>query len=431
MGIGSAALAGGVEGLGVGVARVGSKWSEALFEEEKQKAIGLREENLARLNNDAAAGRLATSEAGADRRLGVTEAGATARQGAGFKHTEALEGSRQKWQGEQNDLQRTLSRDQIASHERVAAANNSTALKIASIGGTVQSDNDGNLIFLDRSGKPTQIMDPNNPGQPLRGQRDLTPASKAYVDVIKEQIKGLDRAELDPMADDSQKQRIAARRLALNNDLLNVLTGGISAAGQTQHATPTQRDIALLRSNPSASLVPAFDKKFGVGASDKVLNVMKYGLGAAFRDSTAAPGAPNPSPTEFPTQRHIDALKRNPSAKALFDQKFGEGAAEQVLGVARGATGTPTRALLTSDDEARIRKERSPAAQTRLRHDIMQARIAEQWEIRLPAALEQRERLRSQGIDPESAAFDTRQRRPIDAEAEAEFQAGYRKVFGD
>ena len=283
MGILGAAMAGGGTGLGLAAAKVGSDVLNNEFDKEKQEAIRLREENLARINNEAADRRLGVTEAGADRRLGVVESGQDRRQGAGFKHAEGMADAQRVWQGEQNEMQRGLTREQIQSHERISAANNATAREVANIGGTVQQDKEGNLLFFDKSGKPTQIMDPNNPDNPLRSHKDLTPAARAYSDVIKEQLKGLDREDLVAL-DDTQRQRINERRVSLNTDLLNVLTGGIGEAGKKPPAAPpSQRDIDLLKRNPAQKAL--FDQKFGAGAADKALG------------AKAAPATPGASAT--------------------------------------------------------------------------------------------------------------------------------------
>lgn len=84
MGLIGAALAegvlGGLAGVGQAGANVGKQWEADIHEKEKQEAMAMRQENLARLNNTAAMERLNVSEAGANTRTGITEAGATTRQ---------------------------------------------------------------------------------------------------------------------------------------------------------------------------------------------------------------------------------------------------------------------------------------------------------------------------------------------------------------
>lgn len=51
----ASALAGGIEGAGIGAAQVGKEFLANDFEKQKQEAIAKREENLARINNEARA----------------------------------------------------------------------------------------------------------------------------------------------------------------------------------------------------------------------------------------------------------------------------------------------------------------------------------------------------------------------------------------
>lgn len=158
-----------------------------------------------------------------------------ATQERGFTQEQMLQANRYDFEREQNKLKATLTREEIASREKIATANEANALKIAQVGGTVQQDKEGNLLFFDKSGSPTQIMDPNNPGKPLQGYKDLTPAAKAYADVIKSQLVGLDKEEVAAL-DPSQQSQIQSRRAILNIELLNVLTGGISGVGKSAPA---------------------------------------------------------------------------------------------------------------------------------------------------------------------------------------------------
>lgn len=227
--------AGAAEGAGLGTAKAAEKWTDALHEKAKQEAIALREENLARLNNAAAAERQQAGFGHAETmERDIRQPFERTQQQARFGNEKTLQDARLAYDRERDSENRTLTREQITSHEKIAQANNANAMAIAKIGGSVTQDTQGNVLWVGKDGKAQQIMDPNNPDKPLVGFKDLTPAAKAYADVIKDQLKGLDREELSAATtgDQAMQAKITERRGKLNADLLNVLTGGIGAAGK-------------------------------------------------------------------------------------------------------------------------------------------------------------------------------------------------------
>lgn len=240
-------------------------------------------------------------------------------QGQGFAHTENLAEARQAFEAEQGEKSRGVTREQMASHEKISAANNAVALQIANIGGTVQPDKDGNILFIGKDGKAKTIMDPNNPGQPLKSHKDLTPAAKAYSDVLKAQLVDLDRAEIQAAGDPQQMSSIKQRRAEYTGQLLNVLTGGIGGAPKPSASPqPSAQDVALLKGNPSAKAL--FDQKFGAGAADKVLA------------SGAGPGAPEaqvphglvdepPGTVNSPPEGLIARKRRELAERATADEE--------------------------------------------------------------------------------------------------------------
>lgn len=236
MGILGAMLAqgalGGAAGAGQGSAAAGKEWTASLNEQAKQEAIGLREANLAAINNAAAMERTETTEAGANKRLDVSEAGATSRQQQGFTHAENLQGARLKFEGEQNEARNKLTSQEIASREKIASANNATALQVAKIGGSVTTDKDGAVLWINKEGQASAVKGPD--GKPMQSYKDLTPAAKQYADVLKAQLVDLDKQETAAATtgDQSAIGKITERRAQLNGELLNVLTGGIGEAGK-------------------------------------------------------------------------------------------------------------------------------------------------------------------------------------------------------
>lgn len=264
--------AGAAEGAGLGTAKAAEKWTEALHEKAKQEAIALREENLARLNNAAAAERQEAGFGHAETmERQIRQPFERTQQEARFGNDKTLQDARLAYDRERDSANRTLTREQITSHENISRANNANAMAIAKIGGSVTQDTQGNVLWVGKDGKAQQIMDPSDPNKPLVGFKDLTPAAKAYADVIRDQLKGLDREELAAAnsADKAMQEKIVERRAKLNADLLNVLTGGIGAAGKPgATAQPSAQDVALLKSTGAKAL---FDQKFGAGAADKAL----------------------------------------------------------------------------------------------------------------------------------------------------------------
>lgn len=234
------AAAGGLAGAGQEGAKIGAAFLDNSFKTEQAEAQALRETNLAKLNNAAAdvrndksmAQQLAlhtASETGQNTRqdrlmtqnLDLFKAGkdhAEALQRAGFTHSEELARTAA-------DLQKTLSKDQIASHERIAMAQNANAWAIANAGGTITTSRDGSVIYIKKKdGSTESILDPITQ-KPLMGAKDLTDAQKAFVAVIGKQLVDLDRAELaaQNMNDTAALTGIRSKQATLNAQLLSQL----------------------------------------------------------------------------------------------------------------------------------------------------------------------------------------------------------------
>lgn len=233
-------ISGAMQGLGEGLMKGADFYMKSILQEQAEKAIMARETTMQELRQAGAKELQVSSqeftggENTKNREQAVTlqDRGfehSDTQQEHGFTHSKEMQGAQQAFQSEQNDAQRNLTREQIASNEKIAQANRQNALSIASMGGTVQQDKDGTVLFVDRNGNSKTVNDPRNPGQPLRGFKDLTPAAKVYADVIKAQLQGLDKEEVAAL-DDASRQKIVQRRAELNTNLLNVLTGGVDSA---------------------------------------------------------------------------------------------------------------------------------------------------------------------------------------------------------
>jgi hypothetical protein len=233
---------------------------------------------------------------------------------AGFAHQDQLQRARQEFAREQAEANRGLSREEMASREHIASANRQQALQIAQMGGTIQPDQNGNLVWLDRSGRARVIDDPQNPGQPLKSPPSLSPAAKAYADVIKAQLQSVVQAEASPMTDDTTRAQLTKRRAALNEELLNILTRGIGGAGQ-RGPQPSNNDPLGIRG----------------------------GLGTQ---------------TRTPPQGAIDALKKDPSLADQFQQKYGTDPTQYLAGgeraqAPRAAPAAATMPIFRAGAEAR------------------------------------------------------------------------------
>lgn len=269
MGIGIGVIGGAMQGAGEFGKQVGDYAKQSSLQQEAAEIQKLRDDRL-------------EGFASAREQRGYKHSETLQQQG--FTHTEALQAARQKFDTEQHELNRGLTREQMKQAKEIADNNNARALEIAKIGGTVQQDDDGNVLWVNKEGKATPLM---NGDQPVKAYKNLTPAAKAYSDVLKAQLTDLDRMEIQANGDPQQLASIRARRAEYTGQLLNVLTGGIGSVQQAATPTPSPRDIEILKANPKNRA--AFDQQFGAGAADRALGA---GGSAAPKATEAAPADP-------------------------------------------------------------------------------------------------------------------------------------------
>lgn len=273
MGIGivGAAMLGGAEGAGVGVATAGKNWTSELLEKEKQSAIALREESLARLNNEAAA----------------------TRQREGFVHAEGQQNKSQAFQAVENELTRqqhvTDSALNRLSHEAIAKLGRDTQIAVSQMHGTVQVDKDGKIQWIGAGGK---VVDTG-----LTSQKDLPPTAKVAADILRDQLKAIDKAENDVLnVSPEQQKTFAQQRTRINGQLLAVLTGDLNKAFATPEVAKTEPPtaaIAALKKDPS--LANDFQTKYGV---DPQQYLGKAGSQSASRNLVSEPPGTPVEPTE-------------------------------------------------------------------------------------------------------------------------------------
>lgn len=273
MGILGAMLAqgalGGAAGAGQGSAAAGKEWTASLNEQAKQEAIGLREANLAAINNAAAMERTETTEAGANKRLDTSEAGANTRQGADIaaRHTEG-------------DANRTVQRESIASMDRYHNA----SLKI-------QAAAEGRLASSAEVETAIKQITLGNMKTVQGLQADYAKASPERQSQIREQIQlltGKDNDQflpvlVDPL-DPSKGYRVFDKKRGAfveqqkqpeqgNRPPLNSFFGG-------QKPPPQQKSESGASSQPQSQPSNGRDRDMDMEAKDRQLGALAVSLGS-------------------------------------------------------------------------------------------------------------------------------------------------------
>lgn len=227
------ALAGAAQGGGTALFSVGKQALGNEYERQKQEIIAAREKSLAELNNEAAMARTKEQETGATRRTGMQTTSA-----------ESIATARNTLLASEGSANRAVSREEIAARERVSRDHDTMALKIAQMGGAVHTDpQSGNVMWIDREGRATQMTDPNTQ-QPMKVVPDLKPAAKAYLTVLDHANQALIREETVAMqnGDDKKVAEISAKRANLMSEVLTVATTGLAGL-RTQQAGGQASDV--------------------------------------------------------------------------------------------------------------------------------------------------------------------------------------------
>lgn len=154
-------------------------------------------------------------------------------QKGGFAHAENLQASAQDFQSAENFLTREQQSSEgvlnRSSHERIAKLGRDAQTAIASMHGTVQVGQDGKILWVGPEGK---VIDTG-----YSGPKDLSGTAKVAADIIRDQLKGIDKSESDGSGN---PQQIAQQRTRLQGQLLAVLSGDLEGAfkGSPQEPPP-------------------------------------------------------------------------------------------------------------------------------------------------------------------------------------------------
>lgn len=160
-------------------------------------------------------------------------------QKASFAHAEGMQQNQLDFQQIENFLTREqqssesqLNRD---SAEKIARLSRESAERIASGQGVVQVGEGGKILWVGRGGEVTDTG--------YTSQKDLSPSAKVAADILRDQLKAIDKSESEGMADPA---RTAQQRRMINGQLLAVLTGDLDKAfgGGNAFAGRTGYDVS-------------------------------------------------------------------------------------------------------------------------------------------------------------------------------------------
>jgi len=187
-----------------------------------------------------------------------------------------------------------IAREQIASHEKVAA------MQLGGIQSVQTDPQSGALFGMTRDGKTVAITDPS--GKPMMGQKNLPAAQAKLVDVLNDQVKAIDKHIADTMLDPTAKAALEKRRAVLNVEILGTLTGGGFVDRFDANAPKPRQQPAAPSSEPA-------QRKQGAGTSGDRQAILMDELDAE-RERLADAKAKNKTADIERAQANVAALER-------------------------------------------------------------------------------------------------------------------------
>lgn len=329
MGLLSAAMAGGVQGLGEGAAKVGQTWNEAAFKDDENAAQALRAQNLAQFESQL---RESAAIAADQRTRAPYQRAASAAQG--------LIGS--AIQRQNAPVPDELGGGPTPPTDLPLSPGKETGLKAQA---------------YEAEGLPSVASELRREG--LEGQRvDL---EGRRVDLTKQENESSDRYRTASLAEQTASREATDRYRAAELKLRAASEGRLAhSAGiedavkeislgnakrvealRTEYPTATPDRQNAIREEVQLITGKDNDNYLPVPLKDDMGNVTGYQIfdkkGGKFVQS---PASTTPTPTDI---AGLKARSSDPKATAFFDSRYGAGAAAKVLGGTSGAPG-PTRA---------------------------------------------------------------------------------------
>jgi hypothetical protein len=306
-------LASAVGGAGEGIATAGKKYGDYLerstLQQEFADITKARDERMQTFQTSERIGGQEFQTLQQQRGFSHAET----LQQQGFTHAENLQINQQDYQSVENYLTREQqSAESVlnrASSEKIAKLGRDTQMSIAKMHGTVQVGNDGKILWVGPGG---EVKDTG-----FTAAKDLPATAKAASEILRDQLKAIDKAEADGTGNPSA---LAAQRTRVNGQLLAVLSGDINKAFAQPAAEPSPGDLDILKRNSkNPQAVQLFEQKFGSGSAARHLQA----AGTSSSGASTAPGAGllNSQTPAAPSADMTAQQRREAEMRAQYDRE--------------------------------------------------------------------------------------------------------------